>query len=66
MNNIDPKLIKELKNGKDPKTLMNSLSDKDKATVNKILSDKNALEEMLKSPQAQAIIKMLSGKDKNG
>ncbi len=62
MNNIDPRQL----NTKDPKKLMNSLSEKDKETVNKMLSDKKALSEMLKSPQAQAIMKMLSGKDKNG
>ncbi len=62
MNNIDPRLL----NNKDPKKLMNSLSEEDKKTVHKMLSDKKALEEMLKSPQAQAIIKMLSGKGKNG
>ncbi len=62
MNNIDPNLL----NNKDPKKLMESLSDKDKETVNKMLSDKKALSEMLNSPQARAIIKMLSGKDKNG
>lgn len=62
MNNIDPNLL----NNKDPKKLMESLSDKDKETVNKMLSDKKALSEMLNSPQAKAIIKMLSGKGKNG
>ncbi len=62
MNNIDPNLLKD----KDPKKLMSSLSKEDKETVNKMLNDKAALAEMLKSPQAQAIIKMLSGKGKNG
>ncbi len=62
MNSIDPKLI----NTKDPKKLLNSLSDKDKETVNRMLADKEALAEMLKSPQAKAIINMLSGKGKNG
>ncbi len=66
MNNINPDLIKAAANSKDPKKLFNSLSDKDKDTVNKMLSDKKAMEEMLKSPQAQAILKMLSGKGKNG
>ena len=62
MNNIDPNMLKN----KDPKKLMESLSDKDKETVNKMLSDKKALSEMLNSPQAKAIIKMLLGKGKNG
>ncbi len=64
--NINPDLINTASREKDPKKLFNSLSQKDKETVNKMLSDKKALEEMLKSPQAQAIIKMLSGKGKNG
>ncbi len=62
MNNIDPKLLAT----KDPKKLMESLSKKDKETVNKMLADKEALAKMLGSPQAQAIMKMLSGKGKNG
>lgn len=61
MNNIDPSKL-----NKDPKALMASLSEKDKETVKKMLSDKQAMAEMLKSPQAQAILKMLSGKGKNG
>lgn len=62
MNNIDPKILAE----KDPKKLMESLSKEDKETVAKMLKDKKALAEILKSPQAQAILKMLSGKGKNG
>ena len=50
MNNIDPKLLAT----KDPKKLMETLSDKE------------ALAKMLSSPQAQTIMKMLSGKGKNG
>ena len=62
MKNIDPKILAE----KDPKKLMESLSKEDKETVAKMLKDKKALAEILKSPQAQAILKMLSGKGKNG
>ena len=62
MNNIDPKLLAT----KDPKKLMETLSEKDKEKVNKMLSDKEALAKMLSSPQAQTIIKMLSGNGKNG
>lgn len=62
MNNIDPKILAE----KDPKKLMESLSKEDKETVAKMLKDKKALAEILKSPQAQAIMKVLSGKGKNG
>ncbi|MBQ6848281.1 MAG: hypothetical protein IJO62_05165 [Clostridia bacterium] len=62
MNNIDPRLL----NTKDPKKLMSSLSDKEKETVNKMLADKEALAQMLNSPEAKAILKMLSGKGNNG
>ena len=62
MNNIDPKLLKT----KDPKKLMETLSQKDKETVNKMLNNKEALSQMLKSPEARAIMKMLSGNGKNG
>ena len=62
MNNIDPRLL----NTKDPKKLMNCLSDKDKETVNKMLADKQALSKILNSPEAKAILKMLSGKGNNG
>ncbi len=62
--NINPKILNSLSREKDPQKLLDSLSDKDKQTVNKMLSDQKAMEEMLKSPQAQAILKMLSGKGK--
>lgn len=62
MNNIDPNLLKT----KDPNKLMSSLCKEDKETVKKMLNDKEALAEMLKSPEAKAILKMLSGKGKNG
>ncbi len=62
MNNIDPRLLST----KDPKKLMSSLSAKDKETVNKMLADKDALAQMLNSPEAKAILKMLSGKGNNG
>lgn len=66
MKNIDPDLIKEAAQTKDPKKLFETLSDDDKKTVNSILSDKEALAQVLKSPQAAALLKMLSRKDKNG
>ncbi len=66
MKNIDPNLIKNAAKTKDPKKLFESLSDDDKKTVNSILADKDALAKVLKSPQAAALMKMLSGKDKNG
>lgn len=65
MNNFNPDFIKTAKE-KDPKKLLNSLSKEDQEKVNNILSDKEALNDLLKSPQAQAILKMLSGKGNNG
>lgn len=47
-------------------SLINSLSAEDKQKLNSILNDKNALEQMLKSPQAAMLLKMLSGGGKNG
>ncbi len=41
--------------------LFNSLSPEQQKQVQNILSDKNKTEEILKSPQAQAIIKKLMG-----
>ncbi len=64
--NINPQLINTLGKEKDPSKLMGKLTPEEKQTVNKMLQDKNALAEMLKSPEAQAIMKILSGKGKNG
>ena len=41
--------------------LFNSLSPEQQKQVQNILSDKNKTEEILKSPQAQAILKKLMG-----
>lgn len=65
MNNINPEFIKTAKEN-DAKKLMDSLSEKDREKVNNILSDKDALAQILNSPKAQAIMKMLSKKDNNG
>lgn len=45
--------------------LVKNLSEKEKEKLNQILSDKSELERLLKSPQAQMLLKMLSG-GKNG
>lgn len=44
--------------------LVSRLSPEQKKKLNSILSDKQATEKLLSSPQAQAIIKSLSGKKK--
>ena len=53
------------KNG-DTSALVNSLSQEDKQKLNDILSDKQALSELLKSPQAQALMKILKKGNNNG
>lgn len=61
-NNINKEILSAAKSGNTDK-LINSLSNEDKQKLNKILSDKNALNEILKSPQAAAIMKILGGKN---
>ncbi len=63
---IDRNVILETAKSGNTDKLINSLSKEDKEKLNSILNDRKAIEEMLKSPQAAAIIKMLSGGGKNG
>jgi hypothetical protein len=65
-SNIDKKALSEAAKSGNTEKLINSLSPEDKQKLNSILSDKNAIAEVLKSPQAAAILKMLSGGGKNG
>lgn len=44
-------------------TLLSNLSTKDKEKLNNILNDKEQLEKVLKSPQAQMLLKMFGGKN---
>jgi hypothetical protein len=46
--------------------LINNLSAEEKQKLNSVLSDKTALENLLKSPQAAMLLKLLSGGGKNG
>lgn len=46
--------------------LIKNLSDRDKQKLHSVLNDKEALEKLLKSPQAAAIMKMLSKGKQNG
>ncbi len=50
----------------DKDALMKSLSNEDKQKIKDIMSDKESLAKILKSPEAQAIMKMLKRGDKNG
>ena len=58
-------ISKAAKNG-DTSELVNSLSLEDKQKLNNILSDKQALSELLKSPQSQALLKILKKGNNNG
>ncbi len=64
--NVDKKTISEAAKSGNTDKLINSLSAEDRQKLNTILNDKNAIAEVLKSPQAAAILKMLSGGGKNG
>ena len=82
MNNPDNKIFNDLlksSNGKidrnaitdaaksgDTSKLVNSLSNEDKQKLNQILNDKDALSEILKSPQAIALMKMFKRGGKDG
>jgi len=63
---IDPTTAKKAIENRNAETLISKLSSKDKEKLNSILSDKEALKAALSSPQAQMLIKMLSGGGKNG
>lgn len=63
---LDKKAISEAAKSGNTDKLINSLSPEDKQKLNSILNDKKAIAEVLKSPQAAAILKMLSGGGKNG
>lgn len=63
---IDRKAAIEAAKSGNTDKLINSLSAEDKQKLNSVLNDKSAIESVLKSPQAAAILKMLSGGGKNG
>ena len=47
----------------DTQKLINSLSSSDKQKLLKVMSDKEAMNEILKSPEAQALLKLFGGKN---
>ncbi len=57
--------ILKMANGKNPEEMVNSikntLSDDKKEAFSKLLSDKNAMENLLKSEQAQKLMERLRG-----
>lgn len=64
---INPNAINGAVNNNDTGTLLNSLSAEDRQKINRVMSDKKSLEQTLKSPEAQVILKsILKGGGKNG
>ena len=63
---LNAESIKQAAQSGNTDALIKNLSDSDKQKLNAILKDKDALEKLLKSPQAAALIKMLSKGKKNG
>lgn len=61
--NINRKLVEEALAKKDSKALLDNLSQQDRAKLNAVLNDKKALSDILKSPQAIALLKALGGKN---
>ena len=63
---LDKSAIKQAAASGNAEPLLKNLSDSDKQKINSVLNDKQALESLLKSPEAAAIIKFLKGGGKNG
>lgn len=64
-NELNLKDIEKLKSQGETSKLINNLSSEQKEKLNAVLSDKEALEKVLKSPQALALLKLFGG-GKNG
>ena len=65
VTNLDNEKIQELKKNGSADKFINNLSPEQKEKLNAILSDQKALENVLKSPRAIALLKLFGG-DKNG
>ena len=57
--------INRAADGKDITPLVNSLSPEDREKLNRVMSDKESMEKLLKSPQAQLILKSVLKDGKN-
>ncbi len=57
--------INRATDGKDITPLVNSLSPEDREKLNRVMSDKESMEKLLKSPQAQLILKSVLKGGKN-
>ena len=62
---INRETLEKAKKSGDVSSLVNNLSSDDKQKLNNILNDKEQLEKVLKSPQAQMLLKLFGG-GKNG
>ena len=60
---IDRETLEKATATGDAQSLVNNLSAKDKEKLNSILNNKEQLEKVLKSPQAQMLLKMFGGKN---
>lgn len=60
---IDKKAVESAVKTGNTDNLVNSLSAEDKQKLLKIMSDKQAMNDILKSPQAQALLKLFGGKN---
>lgn len=65
ISNFEREKIDALKKSGNADKLLNSLSAEQKEKLNAVLSDQKALENMLKSPKAMALLKLFGG-GKNG
>lgn len=64
---IDRESLTGAVNNKNVAPLINKLSAEDKEKLTKVMSDRESMEAVLKSPQAQAILRtFLKGGGKNG
>ncbi|MBR4123650.1 MAG: hypothetical protein IKT93_04460 [Clostridia bacterium] len=64
-NELNLNDIEKLKSEGNTEKLINNLSPEQKEKLNAVLNDKEALEKVLKSPQALALMKLFGG-GKNG
>lgn len=60
---IDKKAVENAVKTGNTDSLVNSLSPEDKQKLLNVMSDKQAMSDILKSPQAQAILKLFGGKN---
>ncbi len=60
---IDKKAVENAVKTGNTDNLVNSLSAEDKQKLLKLMSDKQAMSDILKSPQAQALLKLFGGKN---